>query len=110
VNRINEITFNSSLIGEYRAIDFVARLIASGSCRVAPDRAISPHQCPPYRARPLRHPFRRFQQLSTDYDFFDMLQRQGKRGRPAFSWTSISTISAWKSTVDLPAEAQAEWA
>jgi len=30
MNRINEITFNSSLIGEYRAIDFVARLIDQG--------------------------------------------------------------------------------
>src|SRR5262249_7889458 len=30
MNRINEITFNSSLLGEYRAIDFVARLIDQG--------------------------------------------------------------------------------
>ncbi|MGH7248559.1 MAG: patatin-like phospholipase family protein, partial [Pseudomonadota bacterium] len=30
MNRINEITFNSSLISEYRAIDFVARLIDQG--------------------------------------------------------------------------------
>jgi NTE family protein len=30
MNRINEITFNSSLIAEYRAIDFVTRLIDQG--------------------------------------------------------------------------------
>ena len=30
MNRINEITFNSSLIAEYRAIEFVARLIDQG--------------------------------------------------------------------------------
>src|SRR5262249_35850391 len=30
MNRINEITFNSSLLAEFRAIDFVARLIDQG--------------------------------------------------------------------------------
>ena len=30
MNRINEITFNSSLMGEFRAIEFVARLIDQG--------------------------------------------------------------------------------
>ena len=30
MNRVNEITFNSSLLAEYRAIDFVARLIDQG--------------------------------------------------------------------------------
>lgn len=31
MNRVNEITFNASLIGELRAADFVARLIRSGT-------------------------------------------------------------------------------
>ena len=30
MNRLNEITFNASLLGELRAADFVARLIRSG--------------------------------------------------------------------------------
>src|SRR4029079_19792702 len=30
MNRVNEITFNSSLLSEFRAIDFVTRLIAPG--------------------------------------------------------------------------------
>jgi NTE family protein len=30
MNRINEITFNSSLLAEFRAIDFVTRLIDQG--------------------------------------------------------------------------------
>ena len=33
VNRINEITFNSSLIAEYRAIEFVGRLIDEGALK-----------------------------------------------------------------------------
>ena len=33
VNRINEITFNSSLIAEYRAIEFVRRLIDEGALK-----------------------------------------------------------------------------
>ena len=62
MNRINEITFNSSLLGEYRAIDFVA-----------PDRSwpaaaryragrVSPHQRTSHRAQPLRHASRHIQQ------------------------------------------------
>ena len=30
MNRVNEITFNSSLLREFRAIDFVARLLEEG--------------------------------------------------------------------------------
>ena len=32
-NRLNEITFNSALLGELRAADFVARLIRSGALK-----------------------------------------------------------------------------
>ena len=63
MNRINEITFNSSLIDEFRAIEFVARLIDQGRLPrgTGPGR-ISTHQCASHCARPLRDAFRRLQQ------------------------------------------------
>ena len=110
MNRINEITFNSSLIGEYRAIDFVARLIDQGRL---------PHGTGPGQYRRINvhrivldrfgtH-FDAFSKLSTDYDFFDMLHVSGKRAARRFLDEHFDNIGK-KSTVDLRAEAQAEWA
>jgi len=110
MNRINEITFNSSLIAEYRAIDFVARLIDHGQL---------PHGTGPGQYRRINvhrivldrfgtH-FDGFSKLSTDYDFFDMLHVSGKRAARRFLDEHFNDIGV-KSTVDLRAEAQAEWA
>jgi NTE family protein len=110
MNRINEITFNSSLIGEYRAIDFVARLIDQGKL----PRGIGPGQY--RRINVHRIVLDRFgthfdtsSRLSTDYDFFDMLHLSGKRAARRFLDEHFDEIGV-KSTVDLGAEAQAEWA
>ncbi|HTZ03377.1 MAG TPA: patatin-like phospholipase family protein [Xanthobacteraceae bacterium] len=110
VNRINEITFNSSLIGEYRAIDFVARLIDQGKL----PRGTGPGQ---YRRINVHRivldrfgtHFDSFSKLSTDYDFFDMLRVSGTRAARRFLDEHFADIGV-KSTVDLRAEAQAEWA
>jgi len=110
MNRINEITFNSSLIGEYRAIDFVARLIDQGKL----PRGIGPGQ---YRRINVHRivldrfgtHFDSFSRLSTDYDFFEMLRLSGKRAARRFLDEHFDHIGV-KSTVDLQAEAQAEWA
>jgi NTE family protein len=110
MNRINEITFNSSLIGEYRAIEFVARLIDQGRL----PRGTGPGQ---YRRinvhrivldRSGAH-FDAFSKLSTDYDFFEMLRVSGRRAARRFLDEHFDDIGK-KSTVDLRAEAQAEWA
>jgi NTE family protein len=85
VNRINEITFNSSLIGEYRAIDFVARLIDQGKL----PRGTGPGQ---YRRINIHRivldrfgtHFDAFSKLSTDFDFFNMLHVTGKRAARRF--------------------------
>jgi NTE family protein len=110
MNRINEITFNSSLIGEYRAIDFVARLIDQGKL----PRGTGPGQ---YRRINIHRivldrfgtHFDAFSKLSTDYDFFDMLHVSGKRAARRFLDEHFDDIGV-KNTVDLRAEAQAEWA
>ena len=57
MNRINEITFNSSLLAEYRAIEFVARLIDQGRLpRGTGPRRVSPRQCSSHCVRPVSAP------------------------------------------------------
>ena len=110
MNRINEITFNSSLIGEYRAIDFVARLIDQHRL----PRGTGPGQ---YRRinvhrivlEPLGTHFDSMGKMSTDYDYFEMLRVNGKRTARRFLDDHFDDIGV-RSTVDLRAEAQAEWA
>jgi NTE family protein len=110
INRINEITFNSSLLAEFRAIEFVARLIDQGRL----PRGIGPGQ---YRRINVHRilldrfgtHFDSFSKLSTDYDFFDMLHVSGTRAARRFLDEHFDDIGV-KSTVDLRAEAEAEWA
>jgi NTE family protein len=110
MNRINEITFNSSLIAEYRAIEFVARLIDQGRL----PRGTGPGQ---YRRINIHRivlervgtHFDAIGKLSTDYNFFEMLRTSGKRAARRFLDEHFADIGV-RSTVDLRAEAQAEWA
>jgi NTE family protein len=110
MNRINEITFNSSLIAEYRAIEFVARLIDQGrlprGIGVGQYRRINVHRIVLDR---FGTHFDAFSKLSTDYDFFEMLRLSGKRAARRFLDEHFDDIGV-KGTVDLRAEAQAEWA
>jgi NTE family protein len=110
MNRINEITFNSSLLGEYRAIDFVARLIDQNRLPHGTGRGqyrrINVHRIVLDR---FGTHFDAFSKLSTDYDFFEMLHVSGKRAARRFLDEHFGDIGV-KSTVDLRAEAQAEWA
>jgi NTE family protein len=110
MNRINEITFNSPLIDEYRAIDFVARLIDEGRLPrgTGPGeyRRINVHRIVLER---FGTHFDALSKLSTDYDFFEMLFVSGKRAARRFMDEHFDDIGK-KSTVDLRAEARAEWA
>ena len=110
MNRINEITFNSSLIDEYRAIDFVARLIDQGRLPrgTGPGeyRRINVHRIVLER---FGTHFDSFSKLSTDYDFFEMLRLSGKRAARRFLDEHFNDIGK-RSTVDLRTEAQVEWA
>jgi NTE family protein len=110
LNRIDEITFNSSLISEYRAIDFVARLIDQGRL----PRGTGPGQ---YRRINIHRilldrfgtHFDAFSRMTTAYDFLEMLHVSGKRAARRFLDQHFDDIGV-RSTVDLRAEAQAEWA
>jgi NTE family protein len=110
MNRINEITFNSSLLSEYRAIEFVARLIDKGRL----PRGTGPGQ---YRRVNVHRivldqfgtHFDASSKISTDYDFFETLHLNGKRAARRFLDNHFDDIGV-HGTVDLLAEAQAEWA
>jgi NTE family protein len=110
INRVNEIIFNSSLIDEYRAIDFVARLIDRGTLPRGTGRGqyrrIRIHRIV---LDPFGTHFDAYSKLSNDYDFFDMLHTSGKRAARRFLDEHFADIGV-KSTVDLRAEAAAEWA
>jgi NTE family protein len=110
MNRINEITFNSSLIAEYRAIEFVGRLIDQGRLPrgTGPGeyRRINVHRI--LLDRFGTH-FDSFSKLSTDFDFFEMLHVSGTRAARRFLDEHFDDIGV-KSTVDMRAEAGAEWA
>jgi NTE family protein len=110
LNRINEITFNSSLLAEYRAIDFVIRLIDQGKL----PRGMGPGQ---YRRINLHRialdgifgTLTADSKMETDYDFFQMLHDGGRRAAQDFLHDHFDDIGR-RSTFDLQAESKAEWA
>ena len=110
MNRINEITFNSSLLAEFRAIDFVTRLIDQGKLPRGTGkgqyRRINVHRIA------LDSTFKELtsdSKLNSDFDFFEMLKKGGRQAAQSFLAAHFDDIGV-RSTVDLGAEAKAEWA
>jgi NTE family protein len=108
VNRINEITFNASLISEYRAIEFVRRLIDEGALKhgTGPGeyRRINVHRIDLGFVGKKLTPASR---LNTDFDFFEMLHRAGRRSGRRFLDQHFDDIGV-RSTIDLRDEMRAE--
>jgi NTE family protein len=107
-NRINEITFNASLVAEYRAIEFVRRLIDEGALRrgTGPGeyRRINVHRVDlGFVGKKLTASSR----LNTDFDFFEMLHRAGRRAARRFLDRHFDDIGV-RSTIDLREEMRAE--
>lgn len=107
MNRINEITFNSSLMGELRAIEFVTRLIDQGKL----PRGMGANQ---YRRINMHRivlgsgsGIGSASKLNTDFDFFTMLHRMGVRAARRFLDAHFDDIGR-RSTIDLKAEVRAE--
>ena len=110
MNRINEVTFNSSLLAEFRAIDFVTRLIDQGKLPRGTGkgqyRRINVHRIA------LDSTFRELtaaSKLNSDFDFFELLKKGGREAARGFLDQHFDDIGV-RSTVDLGAEAKAEWA
>ena len=110
VSRLNEITFNSPLMGELRAIEFVGRLIDQGKLPrgIGPGkyRRINMHRIALDAFAKQPDVGGRF---NTDYDFFEMLRTNGKRAARRFLDAHFTDIGE-RGTVDLQAEVKAEWA
>jgi NTE family protein len=110
INRLNEITFNSALISELRAMDFANQLIDDGR--------LSRHAG--------RNQYRRLHihrihlgglgtrltassKMKTDFDFFALLHRAGQRAAHRFLDRHFDAIGQ-QSTLDLGAASGVEWA
>jgi NTE family protein len=110
LNRINEISFNSPLLAEFRAIDFVTRLIDEGKLPRGMGkgeyRRINVHRIS------LDETFKELNagsKLNSDFDFFEMLRDGGRKAAKTFLDTHFDDIGK-RSTVNLRDEAKAEWA
>jgi NTE family protein len=110
VNRVTEITFNSSLLREFRAIDFVNDLIDQRrlprGTRPGEYRRINIHRVALDDAFKSLTPTTT---LKSDYDFFEMLRNGGRRAMRNFLDAHFDDIGR-RGTLDLKAEAEAEWA
>ena len=110
MNRVNEITFNSSLMAEFRAIAFVDQLIDRGKLArgfgAGQFRRINAHRI--VLDRDGKH-LTSETKLSTDYDFFEILRESGRRAARRFLEKHFADIGR-RSTFDLTAEARTEWA
>jgi len=109
MNRVNEITFNSSLIAEYRAIEFVRRLIDDGRAQTRHRTGrVPPHQCAPDRSRLHRQEAHGVEPAQHRFRFLrDAASRWPPRRAAVFS-ISISTTSGVRSTIDLREQMRAE--
>lgn len=99
VNRINEISFNSSLLRELRAIDFVHRLIEDGSVKAQTMKDILVHSI---MDDELMTQLGVATKLSPDRAFLDRLKEAGRASMDTFLKTHWADIGQ-RGTVDLKA-------
>jgi NTE family protein len=107
INRLNEITFNSALISELRAMDFVNQLIDDGTL----PRGTGDNQYRRLRIDlgPLGNRLTGRSKMKTDFDFFELLHRAGQRAARKFLDRHFDDIGR-QSSIDLAAESGVEWA
>lgn len=109
-NRINEITFNSPLMGELRAAAFVARLIEEGKLvrgrGEGQYRHINIHRIALSDALA---DLTASSKVDNDYDFLLRLREAGQRAARTFLKSHFEDIGI-RSTLDLQAELAAVWA
>jgi NTE family protein len=108
MGRVNEITFNASLMGELRAIEFVNRLIEQGRI---------PHGTGAHEYRHIKvhrivleglgERFSSASRLRNDYESFELLRKLGRRSARRFLDAHYDDIGV-RSSVDLKSEAYSE--
>jgi NTE family protein len=97
INRLNEITFNSSLIAEMRAIDFVSRLIKEGKLDKKQYKDIKMHLV--YAADEM-HELNASSKMNADWDFFVYLKNMGRQNADEWLKAHWSDIGK-KSTLNI---------
>jgi NTE family protein len=105
---VNEITFNSSLMADLRAIEFVNRLIEQGRL---------PHGTGPNEYRQMKvhrivleglgERFSSASKLRNDYESFELLRKLGQRSARRFLDAHYADIGK-QSSIDLKAEVYSE--
>ena len=99
MNRINEITFNSSLLRELRAIDFVARLLDQGKLDGDDYRKLHVHLIANQEAL---NPLGATSKLNAEWEFLQHLHEVGRETASAWVDRHYDAVGE-ASTVDLRA-------
>jgi NTE family protein len=97
INRVNEITFNSSLVAEMRAINFVSKLLKEGALDAKRYKNMRVHLI--YSAEQM-HDLNASSKMNADWDFFVFLKNIGRQSADRWlkdQWKNIGV----KSTVDI---------
>ena len=97
VNRLNEISFNASLMAEMRAIDFVQRLLEAGRLEQPRYRKLFVH-CIEDEAR--MRDFKLSTKLNGDWDFLMTLKRYGREAAGLWLETHFDKLGR-ESSVDI---------
>jgi len=102
LNRINEITFNSSLSSEIRVIELLSDLLAKGEL-TSPSGAYRPirlHRINLGGSRPLDVNSK----FNNDFDFFEQLHKSGRRAARRFLDAHFDDIGVKSTLEHLPEE------
>ena len=100
MNRLNEISFNSSLLREMRAIAFVNRLIDSGTIRGDEMKGVLVHEI---EAEAFMKELGVASKLNADWGFLTRLRDAGRACADAWLAANFSDLGA-RSTVDIRAK------
>jgi NTE family protein len=108
VSRVNEISFNASLLSDLRGVAFVNRLIDEGrlprGTRPGEFRRLRLHRIV---MEDLGEPFSARGTLKTDYEYFETLRKLGQRATRRFLDAHFGDIGR-RSSIDFAARAEPE--
>lgn len=97
INRVNEITFNASLLRDLRAVDFVTRLIEAGRLEATGYRQMLMHAIADEASLAALGASSKF---NVEQDFIDMLFNKGRDAAENWLHTSFRHVGQ-RSTVDV---------
>lgn len=99
-NRLNEITFNATLLRELRAIDFVARLVDKGNLSTKDYKKVLMHRIALSEAL---DDLDASSKLTAKWDFFVMLKEAGRKAAKAWLARHFDDLGQ-RATIDLRKE------